>query len=204
MDKSGVMVEGVPDLIRRLRLFAPDLLKQMNAEVREALEPYTTRAKAYAGQAARSSGGAITGRSGLPLSRWNQIPNRPGSRPSYSPAQGRSGSKRWEYDRLRWDTAKVQRGITVGRGGPVMAGSYAFRGAYSIINRSPAGAVYELMGSGKSNTNMVQNVRTTSRYNRKRLIWRAWNEMRGDQSAPAVVVGIIRKFEQQFNTGGSR
>ena len=204
MARDGVYIEGVNDLIRRMRLFAPDLLKEMRGEVRGVLRPYTELAKSYAGRAARSSGrSGVTGaqyqgRAGLPLSRWNQYPNRPGSRPSYSPAQGRSGSKRWEYDRLRWDTGKVQRGIGVGAGGPIMQGNYAFRGAFSIINREPAGAVYELMGSGKSNTNMVRNVRGTSGYSRKRLIWRAWDELRGEKSAPQKIVRIIRDYEAKF------
>lgn len=209
MARDGVYIEGVNDTIRRLRQFSPDLLKQMNAEIRETLAPFTELAKSYAGRAARSSGRSARGvtyegRAGLPLSRWNQMPNRPGSRPSYSPAQGRAGSKRWEYDRLRFDTGKVQKGIGVGRGGPVMQGNYTFKGAYSIINRDPAGAVYELMGSGKSNVNMVQNVRGTSGWSRKRLIWRAWDELRGEQSAPAKVVRIIRDYEAKVNAQTSR
>lgn len=213
MARDGVYVEGVQDTIRRMRQFAPDLLKEMNSEIRGVLSPFTERAKVYAGQAARSSGRSARGvvyggRAGLPLSRWNQMPNRPGSRPSYSPAQGRAGSKRWEYDRLRWDTRRVQRGITTGRGGPIMQGKYSFRGAYAIINREPAGAVYELMGSGKSNTNMVRNVRGTSGWSRKRLIWRAWDELRGEKTAPQQVVRIIRDYERRFTdrmrTGGPR
>lgn len=208
MAKSGVFVTGVNDTIRRMRQFAPDLLKEMNAEVREELSPFTTRAKQYAAEAARSSGrsrrGVVyEGRAGLPLSRWNQSPNLPGSRPAYSPY-----GKRWEYDRLKWNTGKVQRGIGVGRGGPIMRGKYDFMGAYAIINRDAAGAVYELMGSGKSNTNMVQNVRGTSRYGRKRLIWRAWDELRGERTVPQRIVSIIRSYEARFNErlrrGGSR
>ena len=87
----------------------------------------------------------------------------------------------------------------MGRGGPVMSGNYTFRGAFAIINREPAGAVYELMGSGKSNTNMVQNVRGTSGWSRKRLIWRAWDELRGEKTAPAKVVRIIRDYTAKFD-----
>lgn len=203
-DASGVYVEGLTQLRRELRMFAPDLLKEMNSKIATVLDPIVAEGRNYAKAAGRSRGGAITGRSGLPLSRWNQIPNLPGSRPSYAPVQAGGKTKRWEYDRLQWSTGKVVSGIRVGAQSPRMRGKTEFRGAWAILNRDAAGAVYELMGTGKSNTNMVQNVKRSSGVIGKRLIWRAWNKRRGDTWAPQKVVGIIREYEQSFAARLSR
>ena len=198
MAKSGVTVEGVPELRRQLRQFAPDLLREMNCRIGEVLDPIVAEARGFAKRAGRSSGGAIGGRSGLPLSRWNQSVARPGSRRSYATPQGKSGAKRWEYDRLRWDQNRVVAGIRASGQSPRMRGDTAFRGAWAIVNNDAAGAVYELMGSGPSNVNMVRNVRVTSGVSGKRLIWRAWNKRRGETWAPQKVVRIIRDIEAQF------
>lgn len=203
-EASGVFIEGLTKLRRDLRAFSPDLLKEMNSKIETVLDPIVAEGRAFAKQAARSSGGAITGRSGLPLSRWNQSVARPGSRRSYAPMQAGGKSKRWEYDRLRWNTSNVVKGIRVGAQSPRMRGQTEFRGAWAILNRDAAGAVYELMGTGKSNVNMVQNVKRTSGVIGKRLIWRAWNKRRGDTWAPQKVIGIIRDYERQFNARVSR
>ena len=209
MDRTGVVVEGITDLRRELRQFAPDLLKHMNKQIETVLDPIVADGRQFAKMAARSSGRSMRGvtyqgRAGLPLSRWNQIPDRPGSRPSYAPRQAGGKSKSWEYDRLQWNTGSVVKGIRVGAQSPKMRGKTEFRGAWAILNRDPAGAVYELMGTGKSNTNMVQNVRGTSRVSGKRLIWRAWDKRRGDTWAPQQVVSIIRDYQQQFQNRMNR
>lgn len=198
MARSGVVVEGVPELRRQLRQFAPDLLKEMNHRIGVVLDPIVAEARGFAKRAGRSSGGRVSGNAGLPLSRWNQSVARPGSRPSYAPRQGRSGTKRWEYDRLRWDSNKVVSGIRSSGQSPRMSGNTAFRGAWAIVNNDAAGAVYELMGTGPSNVNMVRNVRATSGVSGKRLIWRAWNKRRGERWAPQQVTRIIREIEARF------
>lgn len=198
MAESGVTIEGVPELRRQLRQFAPDLLREMNDRIGVVLDPIVAEGRLLAKRAGRSSGGGISGRAGLPLSRWNQSVARPGSRRSYATPQGGKGTKRWEYDRLRWNTSKVAAGIRASGQSPKMRGDTAFRGAWAIVNSDAAGAVYELMGSGPSNVNMVRNVRVTSGASGKRLIWRAWNKRRGETWAPQQVVRIIRDVEAQF------
>ncbi len=178
-NRTGVVVHGLDETKRKMRLFAPDLLKEMNRTVRkDILGPIVADAKSMVPDAA-------------PVGRWNQSVDRPGSRPSYSPY-----GKRWEYGRLEWDSRRVKQGIRVGVGTPKRRGDN-FRGAYAILNRDPAGAVYELMGSGKSNVNMVRNVRGRHGSG-KRLIWRAWEKTRAQQDVPQQVVDTIRTFEALF------
>jgi len=178
-NRTGVVVHGLDETKRQMRLFAPDLLKEMNRTVRkDILGPIVSDAKSMVPDAA-------------PLGRWNQSVARPGSRRSYSPH-----GKRWEYGRLEWDSRRVKQGIRVGVGTPKRRGDN-FRGAYAILNRDPAGAVYELMGSGRSNVNMVRNVERRHGSG-KRLIWRAWEKARAQTDVPAQVVDTIRTFEALF------
>lgn len=178
-NRTGVVVHGLQETKRQMRLFAPDLLKEMNRAVRkDILGPIVADAKNMVPDES-------------PLPRWNQSVARPGSRPSYSPY-----GKRWEYGRLEWDSRAVRQGIRVGVGTPKRRGDN-FRGAYAILNRDPAGAVYELIGSGKSNVNMIGNVRGRHGSG-KRLIWRAWNKANADKDVPREVVDTIRTFEALF------
>lgn len=194
---NGVKVTGLRETIRDLRMFSPDLYEEMNAEVKEITQPFVDRAKGFAGQAARSNG--------LPLSRWNYQPRRPGSRGEYAPLQGKSGAKRWEYKRLQWNTGKVKAGIRSGPGGFKFANnlnigtSDRWTSLWAIRNSNAAGAVYELMGTGAAQTPMSRTVPRTSGYQRKRLVWRAWNEMRGDQTVPAKIERAIVEYTGKFN-----
>lgn len=182
--RTGIVVHGLDQTKRQMRLFAPDLLKQMNFEVRRnILGPIVKDAKTMVPSAPPLTGSKP--------SRWNQSVARPGSRRSYSPH-----GKRWEYGRLEWNSRQVKQGIRVGVGTPRRRGD-TFRGAYAILNRDPAGAVYELMGSGKSNVNMVRNVRA-SHGPAKRLIWRAWEKANANRNVPLEVVDTIRRFEALF------
>lgn len=195
-DLNGVTVTNVRETVRRLKMFSPELAKQMEADLKVITKPVTDRAKGYATRAGRSDG--------LPLSRWNYQPRRPNSRGEYAPAQGKAGSKRWEYKRLRWDTGKVKAGIRSGPGGFRFASSAnistndRWTSLWSITNSNAAGAVYELMGTGAAATPMVRQVEATAGKG-KRLIWRAWNELRGDITVPRAVQDTISKYVGQFD-----
>ena len=195
-DLNGVRVDGIRQTISDLRRFAPELLQEMNKEIKDITDPFVLRARMYAKKAGVSNG--------APLSRWNYQPRRPGSRGEYATIQGKSGAKRWEYDRLRWNTGKVTRGIRSGPGGFKFANnvnigsSDRWTSLWAIRNSNAAGAVYELMGSGKSNVAMVGAVR--GRHGRsKRLIWRAWDEMRGGQMVPRDIENVVVKYVEGFN-----
>lgn len=188
VEPNGVILTGVDETRRKMGLLAPDLLKEMNAEVRRLLQPIVADAKNMVP-------------SSPPLSRWNQSVNAPRSRASYSPY-----GSRWDYARLEWDSARVKSNIRVGAGRPRRRGD-SFKGAYAIRNADAAGAVFELMGSGKSRVNMTRNV-TRSHGSGKRLIWRAWNKVKASRRVPKQVADIIKafevKFQQRLNTRGTR
>jgi hypothetical protein len=177
--KTGVVVFGLDETKRQMRMFAPDLLKEMNREIRsDILGPIVTRAKRLVP-------------SEPPLPRWNKMAANPGSRPSYSPH-----GKRWETGRLEWSSGQVRRGIRVGAGVPRKRGD-SFKGAWAILNADAAGAVFELMGSGKSRVNMVGAVR--SRHGGpSRLIWRAWDQSGARLTVPKQVEDTIRLYQARF------
>lgn len=177
-DRSGIILTGLTETRRQMRLFAPDLLKQMDKEVKGILKPIVSDAKNMVPATA-------------PLSNWNRPVARPGSRPSYSPY-----GRRWDYARLQWDSSAVKRGIAVGVGRARRRGD-SFKAAYAIRNRDAAGAVYELMGSGKSRVNMVRNVRREHGLD-KRLIWRAWDKANAQRKIPREVADTIKRYETAF------
>lgn len=178
-NRTGVVVFGLDETKRQMRMFAPDLLKELNREIRsEILGPIVARAKNLVPSSA-------------PLSRWNKMAANPGSRTAYSPYQ-----KRWETGRLEWDSGQVKRGIRVGAGVPQKRGD-SFKGAWAILNADAAGAVFELMGSGKSRVNMVGAVR--SRHgSSSRLIWRAWDQMGARLTVPKQVEDTIGLYQARF------
>lgn len=201
-DLNGVRVDNIRQTIRDLRTFSPDLLKEMTKELDKVTEPVVTLARSYAGAAGRANG--------APLSGWNYQPRRPGSRGEYAPAQGKSGASRWDYKRLRWNTKRVQSGIKGGPGGFKFAGNVSvgtsdrWTSLWSIRNQNAAGAVYELMNTGAAQTAMTRNVARTSGVRGKRLIWRAWDKLRGDQTVPRQIEDKIADYVGRFNGTLSR
>lgn len=178
-DASGISVYGLTELRRQMRQFAPDLAKAMDDEIKGLLAPVVERARSMVPDSE-------------PLGRWNDKVFRPGSRQSYSPY-----GKRWEYERLEWDSSAVRRGIRMTVGTSRRKRGSHYRGAYAVLNRDAAGAVYELMGSGISRVPMVGNVRSSSGISGKRLIWRAWDELGGSQRIRQRVVDTIRRYEAE-------
>jgi len=177
--RGSAEIYGLTETRRLMRSVAPDLLKAMDAEVKtEILNPIR--------DAARSLVPASE-----PLSRWNDRVFRPGSRPSTSP-----WGRRWPYDRLEWDSARVKAGIVVRAGGS-RVGTAGFRGAWSLWNSDAAGAVFELMGSGKSRVPMIGNVRASHGVS-KRLIWKAWDKARAATWAPRKLADTVAKYEAQL------
>lgn len=187
--RGSAEIYGLTETRRLMRSVAPELLKEMDREIREdILGPLRDRARSL-----------VPGVE--PLGRWNDRVFAPGSRRSTSP-----WGRRWDYDRLRWDSAKVRAGITVRVGGTRRRGS-EFRGAWSLWNRDPAGAVFELMGSGKSRVPMVGNVRSRHGVS-KRLIWKAWDDAGAQTWAAQALADTVKRYEsrlqREFDVTGGR
>lgn len=118
-----VVVEGVPELKKALKKFAPDLLKEMNAEIRVALKEVTDDAKAKVP-------GVAPGR----LTNWNDKGYEPVSR-----IQGRRAFP-------RYNSSVIRKGLTytIGRSKRNKSGYAAL---YSLLNKSDVGSIVETAGS---------------------------------------------------------
>lgn len=130
-----VVVQGVPELKKALKKFAPDLLEQMNNEIRTALKEVTTAAKAKVPD--QAPGG---------LYNWQDKGIEPKSRTG----RGRGFPK--------YNARVVRRGLTysMGRSRRNNAG---FAGLYSLLNKSASGAIAETAGrlSGASGSSDSQS-----------------------------------------------
>jgi hypothetical protein len=100
-----------------------------------------------------------------------------------------------------WDASRVQRGIVVRQGGRRATG-YATSTAWSIQNKSAAGAIYET--AGKNSAGHGVNGRAfvaailSSGGRPSRLIWRAWDEMGGEKKMTSDVVEVIEKYQRKL------
>lgn len=179
MADFDVQIYGLAATKRLMRELEPDLLKEMNREIRDALKPVAQRAKDLIPESP-------------PLSGWGRSVNSPGSRPSFSPY-----GRRWPYDRLEWNSEDAKRSIVIRQGGRRRRGT-ASRAAWTIRSNDPAAAAFELMGLGKSNVSMVRNVSARYPSTQGRVLYRAWEEKGGDR-IERDVVDTIRRFEREFN-----
>jgi hypothetical protein len=174
----GVSIHGLNATKRLMRELEPDLLKEMNREIRRQLEPVAARAKSLIP-------------SQPPLSGWGRSVFASGSRPRYSPY-----NRRWDYSRLEWNTHEARKGIVIRQGGGRRRGQ-ATSAAWQIRSTNPAASVFELMGRGKSRVNMVGNVERRFP-STGRVLYRAFDQV-GGKRIEGEVVATIRRFEAEFN-----
>ena len=181
---GGVVIYGLNDVKKALKSVAPDLRKEMDNEIKDHLRPVQDRARSLVPD--------------IPLSRWNDIPQVPGSKASRSPY-----GKRWEYERLQWNPSAVRRGISIRQGGRRRRGQ-AVSAAWRIMNRDAAGAVYELAGRGKSNESMTRSLQRSRPASR--LIWEAWDERGGgiDRKIARTVDKYENLLQRRINEADDR
>jgi hypothetical protein len=173
----SVEIYGLQSTKRLMRELEPDLLKEMNREIREQLQPVKARAQSLIP-------------SSPPLSGWGRSVAAPNTRRSYSPY-----GRRWNYSRLEWNSSEAKNAIRIRQGGGRARGQAA-RAAWQIRSDNPAAAVFELMGRGKSNVRMVSNM--ASRHpGTGRVLYRAFDSVGGERITQNVV-GTIRRFEADF------
>ena len=130
-----VVVEGVPELKKALKKFAPDLRKQMDDEIRVALKEVTNAAKAKV--PSQSPGG---------LYNWQDKGVESVSRTSRARAFPKYNSR------------VIRRGLTysLGRSKRNQSG---FSSLYSLLNKSASGAIAETAGrlSGASGSSRSES-----------------------------------------------
>lgn len=117
-----VVVQGVPELKKALKKFAPDLRKQMDDEIRTALKEVTNDAKAK-----------VPGQAPGGLYNWQDNGQESKSRTGRATAFP------------KYNANVIRRGLTysLGRSRRNMAG---FASLYSLLNKSASGAIAETAG----------------------------------------------------------
>ena len=190
-----VVVTGVIELKKALKAYAPDLLKELNAEVRTALKAVTDDARSKVPDFA--PGG---------LYNWQD--------------DGREAKSRTSRDRgfPKYNSLLVRRGLTYSLGNSKV-NSRGFRAAYSLLNKSAVGAIVEtagrksgIKGSGDSQSNnpdagrrfvgAMNGIGALKQYDkyekgRGRLLFAAYADNQG--KALDAVMKAINKATIEFN-----
>lgn len=117
-----VVVDGIPELKRALKQFAPDLKKQMDAEIKVALKEVVDAAKAKV--PATAPGG---------LYNWND--------------NGADSTSRTSKTRAfpQYDSSVIRRGLTY-KMGTSKRNRQGFAALYSLLNNSAAGVIVDWAG----------------------------------------------------------
>lgn len=189
-----VVVTGVIELKKALRQYAPDLLKELNAEVRTALKEVTDDAKA------KVPGNAPGG-----LYNWQD--------------DGREAKTRTSRDRAfpKYNPLIIRRGLTYSLGNS-RVNSRGFIALYSLLNKSASGAIVETAGrknpfgskdsqsnnpdAGRRFVGAMNGVGALKQYSnsamtRGRLLYAAYAENQG--KALDAVMKAINKATIEFN-----
>jgi hypothetical protein len=166
-----VTVKDYAKFKKELKAFSPELRREMDREIRSNLTPIATLAKSYVPETV--------------MRNWRR------------PSKPRSDNK-WSTS-IAWDASEVKKGITVRQGGKRARGN-AVQSAWRITNRAGAGVVYELAGSqsegeGPHGAQFVRNIRNVGGMKTSRLIWRAWDESRGEEQISQDIKAIVEKYE---------
>lgn len=198
----SVDIKGVKETIKALRKFDPELLKEMNAEVKAAMIPIRDKARGFAPSPQPDN-----------LYGWNEgtVGQKITARNSAFRTFNTEG-------RLRlfplYDYETVKKGIYYAQA-PSSRNKNGWRALYYVANRSAAGSIYETAGrvnpggSSKSKSNnpgagahfvsRMGPLYGDTRAERGRMIFRAWKEDEG--KAQAAVVNAIVKTINAFNQG---
>jgi hypothetical protein len=198
-----VRISGVRETVKALRRFDPELLKEMNAEIRSVMVPLRDKARGYA----------------------------PSPQPDnlYAWAEGSTGNKITARNsafrtlntegRLRlfplYDYEQAVKGIYYSQA-PSKKNRNGWQALYYVANKSAAGSIYETAGrknpagdpNSRSNNpgagahfiNRMGPLYGDKQAERGRMIFRAWKEDRG--KAQDAVVMALNKTISAFNKSG--
>lgn len=197
-----VNLEGVKGTLRAMRKIDPELLKEMNNEVKAAMLPIRDKARGYAPSPQPDN-----------LYGWNEntVGKKITARNSAFRTFNTEGQLRL-FPLYDYDT--VKKGIYYAQA-PSSRNRNGWRALYYVANRSAAGAIYETAGrvnpsgSPKSRSNnpgagahfvsRMGPLYGDTRAERGRMIFRAWKEDEG-KAQDAVIKAIIKTIEA-FNQG---
>ena len=197
-----VKVTGVKATVKALRKVDPELLKEMNKEIRAVMVPLRDSARGYAPSPQPDN---------LFMFNKDNASKRITARNSMFKTFNESG-------RLRqfplYDHAEVVKGIYYSQA-PSKRNRNGWRALYFVGNRSAAGSIYETAGrasepsnkgyksnnpgAGKHFVSRMGPLYGDKQAERGRMIFRAWYENRG--KAQDAVVMAISKTIAAFNQG---
>lgn len=118
-----IVVEGIPELRRALKKFAPDLRKEMDAEIRVALKGVVSAARAKVPGGTPGNLYNWTDRGVEPISRTSKLRAFP-----------------------KYDASTIRQGLVYSMG-RTRRNRYGFAGLYSLFNKDAAGAIVEKAGT---------------------------------------------------------
>ena len=196
-----VQVKGVIELRKALNAYAPDLAEELTAEIAQSLKVIQASARGFVP-------------SPVPGGLYNWAEGSKGKKITARNSMFRTFNTE---GRLRmfplYDASVIKKGITY-RTGYGKPNSRGFRSLFRIRNASAAGAIYETAGrkspggDPKSKSNNTTNNQFISRQGalygskkagqdmRGRLIFRAWEQDQGKQTA--AIFKAIDKADKKF------
>ena len=197
-----VNLEGVKGTLRAIRKVDPELLKEMNTEIKAVMIPIRDKARGFAPSPQPDN-----------LYGWNE--NSVGRKITARNSAFRTLNTE---GRLRlfplYDYETVKKGIYYSQA-PSSRNKNGWRAMYFVANKSAAGAIYETAGrvnpagSPKSRSNNPEAgahfvsrmgpLYGDQRAERGRMIFRAWSEDRG--KAQDAVIKAITNTINAFNQG---
>lgn len=197
-----VAIKGVRETVKALRKLDPEMLKEMNAEVRAAMLPIRDKARGYAPSPQPDN---------LYMWREGSVGKKITARNSMFRTFNTEG-------RLRmfplYDVETVKKGIYYSQA-PSKKNRNGWQALYFVANKSAAGAIYET--AGRKNPGGDPNSRSNNpgagahfvsrmgplygdkQAERGRMIYRAWKEDQG--KAQDAVYRAIEKTVDNFNNG---
>jgi len=197
-----VEIKGVKSTIKAIRKVDPELLKNMNAEIKAVMIPIRDKAKGFAPSPQPDN-----------LYGWNE--NTVGQKITARNSAFRTFNTE---GRLRlfplYDYETVKKGIYYKAGGSDK-NKNGWRALYFVANKSAAGAIYET--AGRAGTTSREGYRSNNpgagahfisrmgplygseRAERGRMIFRAWEEDQG--KAQNAVIRAITNTINAFNQG---
>ena len=198
----SVEVKGVKTTLRAIRKVDPELLKEMNKQIKAVMIPIRDKARGYAPSPQPDN-----------LYGWNE--NTVGQKITARNSSFRTFNTE---GRLRlfplYDYETVKKGIYYKAGGSDR-NKNGWRALYFVANKSAAGSIYET--AGRADTTSREGYRSNNpgagahfvsrmgplygekREERGRMIFRAWAEDQG--KAQAAVVKAIENTINAFNQG---
>jgi hypothetical protein len=196
-----VEAKGVIELRKALNKFAPDLAKELTKEITTSLKVIQKSARGFVDNAA--PGG---------LYNWNE--NTRGRKITARSSMFRTFNTEGRVSMFPlYDATTIKKGIVyrTGYGKPNREG---FRSLFRIKNTSAAGAIYEIAGRNninnpgrsnnpnasehfKSRQGVLYGSRRTGQDMRGRVLYRAWEEDQGKQTA--AIFKAIETAREKLN-----